>query len=67
MIMFISIGELKNAIENINDDYKLELSVDNGIDGKTADNEMYSNSPIRMSVWDESKTVCFSGSKYTSY
>ena len=65
--MFRTIGELKEAIENIPDDYKLELYVDNGVDGTCADNGMSSNSPIRLDIFDENKLVSLSGSEYTSY
>lgn len=65
--MIKTIGELRKAIEEIPDNYKLELSVDNGVDGKCAYNGMYSNSPIRLHIWNEGKTVNLSGSEYTSH
>ena len=64
--MIRTIGELRKAIEEIPDNYKLELSVDNGVDGKCADNGMCSNSPIRLNIWDEGKTVNLSRSEYTN-
>lgn len=63
--MVRSIGELKKIIENIPDNYRIKLSVDNGVDGKSADNGMSSNSSIRFDIWDEEKIVYLSGSKYT--
>ena len=64
--MVRTIGELRKAIENIPDNYKLELSVDNGVDGECADNGMSSNSPIRLDIFDEDKIAYLSGSEYTS-
>lgn len=64
--MIRTIRELKDVIENIPDDYHLEISVDNGVDGKSADNGMSSNSPIRIDIWDEDKILYLRGSEYTS-
>lgn len=64
--MIRTVRELKDVIENIPDDYRLEISVDNGVDGKSADNGMSSNSPIRIDIWDEDKILYLRGSEYTS-
>ena len=63
--MIRSIGELKQMIKDVPDNYRIKLSVDNGVDGKSADNGMSSNSPIRFDIWDEEKIVYLSGSEYT--
>lgn len=61
-----TVGELKQMIKDIPDNYKLELCVDNGVDGKAADNSLSSNSPIRADIWEDEKLLYLAGSTYTS-
>lgn len=68
MEVVTSIKELRKLINDMDskyDDYKITLSVDNGVDGKSADNGMSSHNPrIRVDVFEEEKEINLSGSEY---
>lgn len=64
--MIRTVGELKQMLKDVPDSYKLTLSVDNGVDGKSADQGMTSISPIRITIWDDEKSLYLAGSTYTS-